>query len=62
MRGKSSSLAASRGFSKARVFEQCEPDVGGKIAQMGSRLIDSVAKGMADKFFASFAAACGAGA
>ena len=36
-----------------------EANVGGKIAQMGSRLIDSVAKSMADKFFASFAAACG---
>ena len=32
-----------------------EGHVGGKIAQLGSRLIDSVAKGMADKFFASFA-------
>ena len=31
--------------------------VGGKIAQLGSRLIDGVAKGMADKFFASFAEA-----
>ena len=37
-----------------------EANVGGKIAQMGSRLIDSVAKNMADKFFAAFAAACGA--
>lgn len=32
-----------------------EGHVGGKIAQLGSRLIDSVAKGMADKFFASLA-------
>jgi uncharacterized protein len=32
-----------------------EAHVGGKIAQLGSRLIDSVAKGMADKFFVSFA-------
>ena len=38
-----------------------EANVGGKIAQMGARLIDSVAKSMADKFFAAFAAACGAG-
>ena len=37
-----------------------EANVGGKIAQMGSRLIDSVAKSMADKFFMAFAAACGA--
>ena len=28
--------------------------VGGKIAQLGSRLIDGVAKNMADKFFANF--------
>ncbi len=32
-----------------------EAQVGGKIAQLGSRLIDGVAKSMADKFFASFA-------
>jgi carbon monoxide dehydrogenase subunit G len=31
--------------------------VGGKIAQLGSRLIDGVAKNMADKFFTNFAAA-----
>ncbi|RBP11412.1 carbon monoxide dehydrogenase subunit G [Roseiarcus fermentans] len=34
-----------------------EAHVGGKIAQLGSRLIDGVAKGMADKFFAGFAEA-----
>jgi carbon monoxide dehydrogenase subunit G len=34
-----------------------EANVGGKIAQMGSRLIDGVAKSMADKFFANFAEA-----
>lgn len=33
-----------------------EAHVGGKMAQLGARLIDGVAKGMADKFFASFAA------
>lgn len=32
-----------------------EAHVGGKIAQLGSRLIDGVAKAMADKFFVSFA-------
>lgn len=37
-----------------------EANVGGRIAQMGSRLIDGVAKSMADKFFANFAAAAGA--
>lgn len=34
-----------------------EAQVGGKIAQLGSRLIDGVARKMADAFFASFAAA-----
>ncbi len=34
-----------------------EAHVGGKMAQLGSRLIDGVAKNMADKFFANFAAA-----
>jgi carbon monoxide dehydrogenase subunit G len=36
-----------------------EAHVGGKMAQLGSRLIDGVAKKMADQFFASFAAAVG---
>jgi hypothetical protein len=35
--------------------------VGGKIAQLGSRLVDGVAKNMADKFFANFAAAAAGG-
>jgi len=34
-----------------------EANVGGKIAQLGSRLIDGVAKKLADQFFAAFAAA-----
>ena len=33
-----------------------EATVGGKIAQLGSRLIDGVAKNMADKFFTNFVA------
>ena len=37
-----------------------QANVGGKIAQLGSRLIDGVAKKMADQFFANFAAAAGA--
>jgi uncharacterized protein len=37
-----------------------EAHVGGKIAQLGARLIDGVAKNMADKFFANFAAMAGA--
>src|SRR3984885_14695862 len=38
-----------------------EATVGGKIAQLGSRLIDGVAKNMADKFFSNFAAAATGG-
>ena len=34
-----------------------QANVGGKIAQLGSRLIDSVAKKTADAFFVNFAAA-----
>jgi hypothetical protein len=34
--------------------------VGGKLAQLGSRLIDSTAKKLADEFFSSFAAKAGA--
>ena len=36
-----------------------QANVGGKIAQLGSRLIDGVAKKMADQFFANFASAVG---
>jgi carbon monoxide dehydrogenase subunit G len=36
--------------------------VGGKLAQVGARLIDATAKQMADQFFGAFAAKVGAGA
>jgi carbon monoxide dehydrogenase subunit G len=36
--------------------------VGGKLAQLGSRLIDSTAKKLADQFFSRFAERAGAGA
>jgi carbon monoxide dehydrogenase subunit G len=39
-----------------------QANVGGKIAQLGSRLIDGVAKKMADQFFANFAEAAKQGA
>jgi carbon monoxide dehydrogenase subunit G len=38
-----------------RLRYDVEAQVGGKIAQLGSRLVDGVAKSMADKFFANFA-------
>jgi hypothetical protein len=40
-----------------RLGYSVEAQVGGKIAQMGARLIDGVAKKLADQFFQSFAAA-----
>ncbi len=46
-----------------RLHYEVEAQVGGKIAQLGSRLVDGVAKSMADKFFTNFAdAARGAAA
>jgi len=36
--------------------------VGGKLAQLGARLIDSTSKKLADQFFSSFAAKAGGGA
>ena len=38
-----------------------EAQVGGKLMQLGSRLIDSVSKKLADEFFANFAKAVSAG-
>jgi len=34
-------------------------EIGGKLAQLGSRLIDSTAKKLAQQFFADFSAAVG---
>jgi carbon monoxide dehydrogenase subunit G len=39
-----------------RLTYNAEAKVGGKIAQLGARLIDGFAKGMAEKFFATFKA------
>jgi uncharacterized protein len=38
---------------------EVQADVGGKLAQVGSRLIDSTAKRLADEFFARFTALVG---
>jgi len=53
--GAKVSLADAEGGTLLRY--DVEAHVGGKIAQLGSRLIDGVAKSMADKFFANFAEA-----
>jgi uncharacterized protein len=39
-----------------RLFYTAKANVGGKLAQLGSRLIESTARAQADKFFASLAA------
>jgi len=39
-----------------------QAQIGGKLAQIGSRLIDATARKMADEFFTRFAAAVGSGA
>jgi uncharacterized protein len=39
-----------------------EANIGGKLAQIGSRLIDATARQMAEQFFAKFAAIVGSGA
>jgi len=58
--GAKVSLADAPGGTLMRY--DVEAHVGGKIAQLGARLIDGVAKSMADKFFASFAAIAAQGA
>ena len=44
-----------------RLSYEVDAQVGGKIAQLGSRLIDSTAKKLADQFFTNFANALGGG-
>src|SRR6185312_17157025 len=58
--GAKVSLADAPGGTLLRY--DVEATVGGKMAQLGSRLVDGVAKNMADKFFANFAARAAAGA
>ena len=41
---------------------QVDAQIGGKLAQIGSRLVDGVARKMADDFFSRFSAAVGAAA
>lgn len=48
------SLSDAEGGGTLLTYE-VEANVGGKIAQLGARLIDGVAKKNADQFFASFA-------
>ena len=45
-----------------RLSYNVDAQIGGKIAQLGSRLIDSTAKKLAEQFFANFAGALGGSA
>jgi uncharacterized protein len=45
-----------------RLTYQARAQVGGKLAQLGSRLIDSTSKKLADQFFSNFSEKVGGGA
>ena len=51
-------LPDSPNGASTRLVYKVEASVGGKLAQIGSRLIDGAAKKRADDFFASFSEAC----
>jgi carbon monoxide dehydrogenase subunit G len=53
-------LTEEAGGTRLRYAARAE--VGGKLAEVGARLIDSTAKHMADQFFGTFAARVGEGA
>ncbi|HJU30772.1 MAG TPA: carbon monoxide dehydrogenase subunit G [Hyphomicrobiaceae bacterium] len=50
---------ADAGGGATRLSYDVDAQVGGKIAQLGSRLIDSTAKKLAEQFFTNFATALG---
>ena len=61
--GKGGAAGFAKGAAKVRLAEaedgtelsyDVEAKVGGKLAQLGSRIIDGFAKKMVDKFFANF--------
>ena len=67
--GKGGAAGFAKGGAKIRLEEQdaqtvlhyeVEAKVGGKLAQLGSRIIDGFAKKMADQFFTSFQSHVGA--
>ncbi|MGE0210257.1 MAG: carbon monoxide dehydrogenase subunit G [Parvibaculaceae bacterium] len=69
--GKGGAAGFAKGGAKVRLTPEgdstrlaydVDAQVGGKLAQIGSRLIDSTAKKMADEFFGRFAEIAGGGA
>jgi uncharacterized protein len=68
--GKGGAAGFAKGSATVRLEEndagtlmtyQVRADVGGKLAQIGGRLIDGTAKKMADQFFTNFGEIVGAG-
>jgi carbon monoxide dehydrogenase subunit G len=51
-------LPDAHGHPETRLVYEVQASVGGKLAQIGARLIDGAAKKMADEFFAAFSEAC----
>ena len=52
--------ALQRSQNKTQAQNEAKAEVGGRLAQLGGRLIDSAAKKLADEFFDKFAAVVGA--
>jgi carbon monoxide dehydrogenase subunit G len=58
-KGGAAVALADAGDGATRLSYEVDAQVGGKIAQLGSRLIDSSAKKLAAEFFTNFATALG---
>ncbi len=54
-RGQAQVSLEDRGAAQTLLRYRATAQVGGKLAQIGSRLVDAAAGAMADKFFAAFA-------
>jgi hypothetical protein len=55
-------LEAADGGTATVLHYAADAQIGGKLAQIGSRLVEGTAKKLADEFFAAFAAQAGAAA
>ena len=53
-KGEAQVKLTAEGAGATRLDYSCKASVGGKLAQIGSRLVDAAAKKMADEFFTKF--------
>ncbi len=53
-KGEAQVKLTAEGANATRLDYSCKASVGGKLAQIGSRLVDAAAKKMADEFFTKF--------